>query len=132
MKLGFVFLCCILYANAEIQNIPIPNLKKTANYTLYKNIALQFSKASSKAKPKQQGIIANKIANNVLQDSKHVCTMLFYSAIKDLQRQALNIGASKVGNITSHLDNNPKPLSKYFPCKIGIFFNTVTLRADIY
>lgn len=132
MKLGFVFLCCMLYANAQIQNIPLPNLKKATNYTPYKNITLQFGKFPKRVKPKQQGIIASKITNHILKDSKHICTMLFYSALKDLQEQALNAGSNKIGNITSYLDNKSKPLSKYFQCEIGTIFSIVTLRADIY
>ncbi len=137
MKCYFVFLFCmffyVLYANAEIQNIPLPNLKKSqiAKDMLHKNIVLQFSKNPKRAKLKRHGIIASKTTHNVLQDSTHICTLLFFSALKDLQEQALQIGGSKVGNIESYIHGKSTPIKKHFQCEHGILFSVVTLRADV-
>lgn len=58
--------------------------------------------------------------------------MLFFSALKDVQMQALQLGGTKIGNIESYLNGSSKRITKYFQCKSGFIFNIVTLRADVY
>lgn len=60
---------------------------------------MQFSKNPKRSILRKQGIIANKMASHVFKDSKEVCSMLFFSALKDLQTQVLLLGGTKVGNI---------------------------------
>lgn len=134
MKVCFVFLFCIMFypLYADTQDIPLPNLKKSQNISkLHKNITLQFSKNPKRSILRKQGIIANKMASHVFKDSKEVCYMLFFSALKDLQTQALLLGGTKVGNIESYLNNSPKRIVKHFQCKSGAMFSIVTLRADV-
>ncbi|MDY5184523.1 hypothetical protein [Helicobacter trogontum] len=137
MKLLFVVLFCMmscaLYANTDIQDVPLPNLRESHSLDkLYKNVTLQFSKSSKKSIPKKQGIIASKMTHHIFKDSKEVCLMLFFSALKDVQMQALQLGGTKIGNIESYLNGSSKRITKYFQCKSGFIFNIVTLRADVY
>lgn len=136
MKCYFILLYCllssVLYANTKIQNVPMPNLKKSqTSGILYKNIVLQFGKNPKRAVLKQQGIVASKVSHNIFKNSTYICTMLFFSALKDLQTQALRIGGSYVGNIESYIDGKSSSITKHFKCENGLFFSVVTLRADV-
>lgn len=75
MKLLFVVLFCMmscaLYANTDIQDVPLPNLRESHSLDkLYKNVTLQFSKSSKKSIPKKQGIIASKMTHHILKIPK--------------------------------------------------------------
>ena len=93
-------------------------------------IKLYFGKPAP-GKVVAAGLVSNKKTNAANKTDQQACEWAFLSAVKSFQNRAVEMGATKVGNLISFYKKNPYKSTTQFECHAGNIIGGVALKGDI-